>query len=107
MRNNIKNTRKTIIQTKDFFLQVNINGDISFDQSYGSFTPMPFPLSDQIPIVAAYLTDIHTGSSRSSVAEIYYREDTSTEILQVHNLALWHSDTTVDNVVNDNDNDNE
>ena len=64
-----------------YYRQVNINGDISFGQGYTGFTPTPFPLDVEIPIVAAYFTDLHT--NRTGEEEIYYREDTTQEILQV------------------------
>ena len=62
-------------------MQVNINGDISFGTAYTSYTPTPFPLNVRIPIIAVYLTDLHT--ARTGAEEIYYREDTTTEILEV------------------------
>ena len=74
---------QTIYNLKLFLIiiQVNINGDISFGQAYSSYTPITFPMSNGVPLVAVYLTDLHT--ARTGDEEIYYREDNTTEILEV------------------------
>ena len=73
------------INQSRYIEQININGGISFGKAYDSYTSTPFPLEDEPPIIASYLTDLHTERNHSLVAEIYHREDTTPEILQVSN----------------------
>ena len=42
------------------YAQVSTNGLISFGTSYNAYSPSPFPI--QVPVVAAYWTDIHTSN---------------------------------------------
>ena len=58
-------------------LQVNTNGDISFDGPLSTFTPQSFPLKG-FPLIAPYWADVDTRGTGS----VYYRETTDANLLR-------------------------
>lgn len=58
-------------------LFVNTNGGVSFGQELRTFTPSPFPLEDEIPLLAAYWADVDTRIN----GDIWYRESTERNVL--------------------------
>jgi len=57
-------------------MQVNNNGDISFDAPVSSFTPSSFPVAG-FPLIAPYWADVDTRGT----GEVYFRETQDTAIL--------------------------
>ena len=56
-----------------FTLQVNNNGDISFDTSVGTFTPETFPLANNLQLIAPFWADVDT----TVAGNVWYREASS------------------------------
>ena len=68
-------------------MQVNNNGDISFNRQLGVFTPLPFPLNDSnvdLQIIAPYWADVDTSASDTvrEPGSVWYRETTDPELLE-------------------------
>ena len=58
-------------------LQLNNNGDISFNESLSDYTPEQFPLNDSVPIIAPYWADVDTRGT----GNVWYRLTTDPEII--------------------------
>jgi hypothetical protein len=59
-------------------LFVDTNGDLTFDEGLNTFTPSPFPLSDNVKMVAPYWADVDTNNNNGLV---YYRQTTDPSLL--------------------------
>ena len=59
------------------YLQVADNGYIIFGVSNNFVSPVMFPLSSRVPIIAPYLADVDL---RCSVGDVFYRQTTSISI---------------------------
>jgi len=57
-------------------MQVNNNGDISFSTPFGGFTPEPFPLSNDLALIAVYWADVDTRGT----GHVWYRATTDTAL---------------------------
>ena len=57
-------------------MQLNNNGDLSFNNSFSSYTPQPFPIST--PLIAPFWTDLYTGYFGS----LWYRVTTDSDIIE-------------------------
>lgn len=59
-------------------LQVNTNGDLTFDSPLSVYTPDAFPYGNNNQIIAVYWGDIDTRKG----GDIWYRESTSQSLLR-------------------------
>ena len=59
-------------------LQVNNNGDITFTFPLSKYTPEPFPLENDLQMIAPYWADVDTRGTGS----VYYRETQNSSLLQ-------------------------
>ena len=59
-----------------FCLQVNNNGDITFNAAYGDYSPTPFPIFGN-PMIAPFLSDIDTRGAGT----VWYRTTTDASLL--------------------------
>ena len=57
-------------------MQLNNNGDISFNYPFEEYVPEPFPIST--PLIAPFWSDLYTGY----YGAVWYRVTTNNEIIQ-------------------------
>ena len=110
-KNEIRNQRLHQIWSKRInsiiCFQVNTNGDLTFENPLGTFTPAPFPYQQNATLIAAYWGDVDTTNG----GDILYRQSNdpglllqaSTEIRSVFPQqgmfnATWMFITTWENV---------
>ena len=76
------------MNSKYYFVQVNNNGIISFENSFSDFNPSRFPLvGTEGHIIAPYWADVDTsGGGRGTV---FYRQTTSLNLLQRASREIW------------------
>ena len=57
-------------------MQVNNNGDLTFNAAYSTYTPLPFPIQGN-PMIAPFFADVDTRGT----GKVWYRSTTNSALL--------------------------
>jgi len=71
----------------NYFIQVNNNGIISFENSFSTFNPIRFPGNATNVLIAPYWADVDTRENGSG--NVFYRETIDLTLLQRATREIW------------------